>query len=64
MVTSPVRRVVVREMVALGLSERRAMTVGRMSASALHAAVATIRTAQVAKRRMCERRGGIRLNVT
>ena len=31
---APVRRVVVREMVARGLSERRALTVGRMSASA------------------------------
>ena len=34
MVTAPVRREVVREMVARGLSERRALTVGRMSASA------------------------------
>ena len=32
--TAPVRREVVREMVARGLSERRALTVGRMSASA------------------------------
>ena len=34
MVTAPVRREVVREMVARGLSERRALAVGRMSASA------------------------------
>ena len=34
MVTAPVRREVVREMVARGLSERRALTVGQMSASA------------------------------
>ena len=34
MVTSPVRREVVREVVARGLSERRALTVGWMSASA------------------------------
>ena len=33
MVTAPVRREVVREMVARGLSERRALAVGRMSAS-------------------------------
>ena len=33
-VTAPVRREVVGEMVARGLSERRALTVGRMSASA------------------------------
>ena len=31
MVTAPVRRPVVREMVARGLSERRALAVGRMS---------------------------------
>ena len=34
MVTAPVRREVVREMVARGPSERRALSVGRMSASA------------------------------
>ena len=34
MVAAPVRREVVREMVARGLSERRALAVGRMSASA------------------------------
>ena len=34
MVTAPVRREVVREMVARSLSERRALAVGRMSASA------------------------------
>ena len=34
MVTAPVRREVVREMVVRGLSERRALIVGRMSASA------------------------------
>ena len=35
MVTAPVRREVVREMAAQGLSERRALTVVRMSASSL-----------------------------
>ena len=34
MVTAPARREVVREMVAHGLSERRALTVVRMSAAA------------------------------
>ena len=35
MVTAPVRREVVREMVTRGLSERRALTVVHMSASSL-----------------------------
>ena len=35
MVTAPARRLLVRSMVEKGLSERRALTVVRMSASAL-----------------------------
>lgn len=44
MVTAPARRAVVREMVTSGLSERRALTVVRMSAAALRYVPRRIRT--------------------
>lgn len=50
MVTAPARRLLVREMTSQGLSERRALTVLRMSASALRYAPRTDRNGELRQR--------------